>query len=135
MINLEHPNPNTLIINGHVVEFPQRIATVIPFERKVIVHLESDDFEFGDKLVGRNLLAYGPDGKQLWRVADHGAKIGARRADTVTQPDETGRRRIPQTIFQVYVGKKTGRLQAAILDTVFTIDPENGKILDYELIR
>lgn len=109
--------------------------TVIPFVDNVIVHLNSDDFEFGDKLVSRTLLAYGPDGKQLWCVADHGAQIGARHADTVTQPDETGRRRIPQTFFQVYVGEKTGRLQAAILDTVFTIDLKNGKILDYELIR
>lgn len=135
MLNIEQSNPKTIIVNGHIVEFPQRIATIIPFADKVIVHLESDDFEFGDKLVGRNLLAYGPNGKQLWRIADHGAKVGASRADKVTQPDETGRRWVPQTIFDAYVGEKTGKLKATVLDFILTIDPKDGKIIDMELHR
>lgn len=101
MINIDRPNPKALIINGHIVEFQQRIETAIPLPDRVIVHLKTADFEFGDKLVGRNLVAYGLYGKQLWRISDHGATLGASRTDTVTEPDKSGRRRVPQSIFQV----------------------------------
>ena len=135
MIDFNQPNPTTLVINGHTIAFQQSIATVVALHDKVIVLLESDDFEFGDKLVGRNLLAYGPDGKLLWRVEDHGVTIGARREDTVTQPDETGRRRIPQTIFHIFYDEDDGMITATILSADLTVDPKNGKIVDMEVRR
>lgn len=135
LLNFEQPNPKTLIINGHTVEFEQRIMTLIPLEDRVIVHLNTSDFEFGDKLVGRNLLAYGPDGNQLGRVSNHGATLGASRRDTVTLPDKTGRRRVPQSIFDASLSEEDGVIRAGIADSVLSIDPENGKIIDMEYMR
>ena len=135
MINVEQPNDKALVINGHTVAFQQRIATFIPLSDRVVVHLKTANFKYGDKLVGRNLLACGPDGKQLWRVANHGMMIGARHEDAVTQPDETGRRHVPHAIFEVIVSKKNGMFRDVLLDFALILDPENGEIVDFEYRR
>lgn len=135
MIKYKQPDPKSLIINGHTIEFQQRIATVIPLSDRVPVHLKSKDFAFGDKLVGRNLLAYDLNGKELWRVEDQGVTIGARREDTVTQPDESGRRRVPQSIFYIFYDEDDETITAALPIADLTIDPKDGKILDLEVRR
>lgn len=135
MINLEQPSPKTLIINGHTIEFEQRVAELFSLLDRVVVLLETDDFEFGDKLVGRNLIAYDSRGTQLWRVSDHGATLGARREDTVTEPDKTGRRRVPQSIVGAYFDEDDGVIRALIIDSELTIDPEDGKVLGFKMRR
>ncbi len=135
MLDVEQPNPKTLTVNGHTVEFQQRIKTLIPLTDRVLVHLVTADFEFGDKLVGQNLMAYGPNGKLIWRVENHGATLRARREDTVTQPDGTGHRRVPQSISDVGFYIEDGIISAALPAFELTIDPRNGKIVKIESRR
>lgn len=135
MINVEQPNPKTLIVNDREVEFSQRIREFISLPDRVVILLRTDGFEYGDKLVGRNLLAYDLEGEKLWRVEDHRMTLGARREDTVTRPDETGRRRVPQSISSIGLDKVNGTIVANIPHLELTIDPSNGKIIDWEQRR
>lgn len=135
MINFEQPNPKTLIINGRTIEFQQSVTEILPFPDRVVVLLHLDDFEFGDKLVGRNVLAYGLDGEELWRIEDHGFTLGARREDTVTKPDETGRRRVSQSFIGIDFDKEDGTILATLPAVELDIDPEDGKIINWEQRR
>lgn len=94
---------------------------------RIVIILESDEFEYGDKMVARNLLAYGPDGEEIWRVADHGAMIRAGRENKVTLPDASGLRRVPQTITSASFDQSDGTIYAAIADSYITIDSEMAK--------
>lgn len=134
-MSFKQPNDKTLIFNRHAVEFEQRIVTIIPLSDRVIVHLKTADLKYGDKLVGRNLLAYGLDGNKLWRVADHGATLRAGRGDTVTTPNETGDRRVPQSIFGIYFDEEDATIVEILLGWDLTIDPENGDIVEMEQRR
>jgi hypothetical protein len=133
MIKFEQPNPKTIIINKTPIEFPQSIARVLTLPDRVVILLEMDEFEYGDKMVGRNLLAYGPDGEEIWRVADHGATMRARRQDKVTLPDARGRRRVPQAISFASLNQSDGTIYAALANLYIIVDPKDGKILDMDV--
>lgn len=124
-----------MIINGHTVNFQQRIVKVLSFPSCVVIHLKTADFQYGDKLVGRNLVAYDSAGKFLWRVEDHGFTTLAGPEDMATKPDENGIRTVPQSIFEVEIIEETGMIDANIIDFSLTVDPRTGKIIDREYHR
>lgn len=71
-MNVRQIGERALVIGGQEIEFRQRILRFLPVQDRVIVLLNPDDFEFGDPMVGRNILAYGENGELIWQVADHG---------------------------------------------------------------
>ena len=134
-MKVKQPMPNALEINGNRVEFPQRVYAILPLEDRVIVHLKTGDFDYGDPLVGRNVLAYGSDGEMLWRVEDHGCVVPAGLEDPVTPVDENGERWIPQSFMAIWVDEDTGKIKTGIPEWIFTLDPETGALSDDEYDR
>jgi len=131
-MKVEQQSPSQLKIDGHLIEFPQRINKMLRLGDRVIVLLKTGDFEYGDLLVGRNVLAFGPDGKMLWRVEDHKVVAPAGDEDPVTQPDENGERWVPQSFMGLWVEEDTGKIKAGIPEWIFTLDPETGSLSDDE---
>ena len=130
MLEVKTPFPKTLIINQNEIKKKKKIGTVLQLPDKVVVLLATHSFQFGDPMVGRNLLAYDAGGNLVWRIEDHGAVIRARPEDKVTKPDENGVRWIPQSVLEVEISEKTGLVEATLPHWILEIDPETGKILD-----
>jgi hypothetical protein len=112
-MNVEQTAPNELDINGNRVQFPQRVKEYITLDDKVIIRLYVDDFEYGDLLVGRNVMAYGPDGKMIWRVPEHNLK----------------RDGVPEAFFGIYL-EDDGTLWAGTPGLELMLDPETGEYLE-----
>ena len=113
-----------LCINGRSIRFDQRIAKWVEVDGKAVLLLNSDDFEKGDELVGRNIVAYDEQGEFVWRIEYHGYKVTNR--DGVD---------VPQAFFGLWIDKESGILKAGIPVAVFDVDPETGMFLKVELDR
>ena len=107
----------TLNINGNTISFEQRVNEFVELADRVIVELYVDDFEVGDPLVGRNILAFDENGEMLWRIPATG----------VTRRSVLGGE-TPEAFFGLWLGDdgkvKTGTPNGFDWD----IDPDTGKI-------
>lgn len=117
-------SPKRISINGKEVEFPQRVKKFVETHGLTIVLLKVSDFETGDELVGRNILAYDPQGNLAWRVEDHGFTIRNREGVYV-----------PQAYFGLWIDKDSNALCAGIPVADFEIDQSNGMLLKMEQSR
>ena len=135
MIDVTTPDKNTIEIGGTVHAFKQEIADVIPLEDRVLIRLATWSHDYGDPMVGRNVLCYGADGDLLWRVADHGCTIGAGDEDPVTQPDEEGERRVPQSVMGMFVDEDTGKIKVGLPMWMYTLNPETSELSEMEYKR
>ena len=109
---------NWFEFHGRRIDTDKRIEDVIDMGDKAIVVFYVNDYEMGDMMVGRNILAYDEDGNELWRVEDHGLR---RRSE----------RRAPDAFFDIRLDQE-GRLWGGTPGVELMIDPETGKILDAE---
>ena len=100
---------------GNRIELDKRVESSIDLGDKVIVLFYVNDYEMGDMMVGRNIVAYGEDGNELWRVEDHGLR---RRSE----------RRAPDAFFDIHVDDD-GRLWGGTPGIYLEIDLETGKII------
>ena len=135
MISVRKIDSCGICVNDRQHSFDQRIDEIIELGDKVIILLNTDYFDYGDPMVGRNVLCYGADGELLWRVADHGCVIHARHDDPVTQPDEEGERYVPQSILGMDIEEGTGKIKIGLPDWHYTVDPETGELSDMEYNR
>ena len=100
---------------GKRIELDKRVESSIDLGDKVIVLFYVNDYEMGDMMVGRNILAYDEDGNELWRVEDHGLR---RRSE----------RKAPDAFFDIHVDED-GRLWGGTPGIYLEIDLETGKII------
>ncbi len=102
----------------NLVRFEQPVVEHVEDKGRVIVLFNSDFYEMGDMMVGRNIVAYDEDGNELWRVEDHGLR---RRSE----------RKAPDAFFDIRLDEE-GRLWGGTPGVELMIDLETGKILDAE---
>ncbi len=114
-MNYEKVDEKTLLIGGKKVNFGQSVKEVLDLGDRLVVRLYVDDFEVGDMMVGRNIVAFDEDGNELWRVEDH----GLRRPGA---PD------VPDAFFDIHVDEE-GRLWGGTPGIYLGIDLETGKIV------
>ena len=103
---------------GNRIELDKRVESSIDLGDKVIVLFYVNDYEMGDMMVGRNIVAYDKQGQQIWRVEDHGLR---RRSE----------RRAPDAFFDIRLDEE-GRLWGGTPGVELMIDLETGKVLDAE---
>ena len=115
---------NGLTISEKLVEFPQRIKKFVIRENLVIVLHKVSDFEEGDPMVGRNIVAVGEDGKIVWRIEDHGFRIKD------WQDVEA-----PEAFFGLWLEDDGKTLKAGIPHAIFEVDPETGHLLSIETVH
>jgi len=115
MTKAYEPLTKKIIIGGKELVFDQRVAVLIELDDRTIIRLKTDDFDYGDPLVGRNILCFDNEGKMLWRVEDHEMVIG--KKDT------------PQSFLSLMIGEN-GEIETDIPDAYFNINPENGLLYD-----
>ena len=135
MIDVTTPDERTIVINGTRIDLGKRAYRMITLPDRLIVLLHTSDHDYGEPMVGRNVLCYGADGELLWRVADHGCVIHARHDDPVTQPDEEGERRVPQSVMGMFVDEDTGKIKIGLPRWHYTLNPETGELSDMEYNR
>ena len=116
--------PNRLKINETEVEFPQRVRKFVELNGLTIVLLKVGDFEEGDELVGRNIVAYDSNGELAWRIERHGFSVRNRKGDFV-----------PQAYFGLWIDEDGETLRAGIPVADFKVDPSNGMLLEMEQSR
>ena len=114
-MNYEKLDEKTLLIGGKEVKFGQSVKEILDLGDRLVVRLYVDDFEVGDMMVGRNILAYDEDGNELWRVEDHGLR-------------RESERRAPDAFFDIHVDDD-GRLWGGTPGIYLGIDLETGKII------
>lgn len=107
-----------VVINGTRIEFDQRISELIEVEDKIIIQLYVDDFEFGDPLVGRNVVAYDADGQFLWRI----------KATGITRGE--GADEAPEAWFGLYFDEKGVLRTGTPSGCEYRIDLETGDVSD-----
>ena len=117
MVDIEE-GAREAMFGGNLVRFEQPAVEHIETDGRIVVLFNSDFYEVGDMMVGRNIVAYGEDGDELWRVEDH----GLRRPGA---PD------VPDAFFDIHVGDD-GRLWGGTPRAELMIDLETGNILDAE---
>lgn len=117
-------SPSRLKIGNKEIEFPQRVKKFVEFKGLTIVLLKVSDFEEGDELVGRNIVAYDGQGELVWRIEYHGFKVKNRKGVEV-----------PQAFFGLWIDKDGKTLRAGIPVAVFEVDPATGTFLKVELER
>ena len=115
-MNVRQISDKALNIDGNAIEFRQRIVRFLPLKDRVIVLLNSDDYEFGDPMVGRNILAYDESGKMIWRVADSGLR----------NEEET---KIPEAFFNIGMPDNS-TINAVAASCIFKLDPKTGALSD-----
>ena len=115
---------NGLTISGKRVDFPQRIKKFVTLENLVIVLLKVSDFEEGDPMVGRNIVALNEDGEIVWRIEDHGFRI------TDWRDVEA-----PEAFFGLWLEDDGKTLKAGIPHAIFEVDPETGSLLSIETVQ
>ena len=101
--------------DGNRIELDKRVESSINLGDKVIVLFYVNDYEVGDMMVGRNIVAYDKDGIELWRVEDHGLRRPA-------APD------VPDAFFDIHVDDD-GRLWGGTPGIYLEIDLGTGKII------
>lgn len=116
-------SPNVLGINGKSIEFKQRIKEFVEVGNRIIVLLKVSDFEKGDELVGRNIVAVNEQGEIDWRIEYHGFKV---------RPPTNN---APQAFFGLWIDEDDGSLRAGIPVADFVVDPETGTFQKVELNR
>ena len=99
----------------NMVRFEQPVVEHVEDKGRVIVLFNSDFYEVGDMMVGRNIVAYDEDGNELWRVEDHGLR---RRSE----------RQAPDAFFDIHVDDD-GRLWGGTPGIYLEIDLGTGKII------
>ena len=99
----------------NVIRFEQPVVEHVEGKGRVIVLFNSDFYEMGDMMVGRNIVAYDEDGNELWRVEDHGLRRPA-------APD------VPDAFFDIHVDDD-GRLWGGTPGIYLEIDLGTGKII------
>ena len=114
-MNYEKVDEKTLLIGGKEVKFGQSVKEILDLGDRLVVRLYVDDFEVGDMMVGRNIVAFDEDGNELWRVEDH----GLRRPGA---PD------VPDAFFDIHVDED-GRLWGGTPGIYLGIDLGTGKII------
>ncbi len=117
MVDIEE-GAREAMFGGNLVEFEQPAVEYVEAEGRIVVLFNSDFYEMGDMMVGRNIVAYGEDGNELWRVEDHGLR---RRSE----------RKAPDAFFDIRLDEE-GRLWGGTPGVELMIDLETGKILDAE---
>ena len=117
MVDIEE-GAREAMFGGNLVRFEQPAVEYVEDEGRIVVLFNSDFYEVGDMMVGRNVVAYGEDGNELWRVEDH----GLRRPGA---PD------VPDAFFDIRLDEE-GRLWGGTPGVELMIDPETGKILNAE---
>lgn len=121
-MNTKLVNPKTLQIDDTVVEFEQRVKRFVEIDGRVVVLLKVSDFENGDELVGRNIVAVNEHGEIAWRIEYHGFKVRNRVGIEV-----------PQAFFGLWLEDDGKKLRAGIPVADFVVDPETGRFLSVEL--
>ena len=121
-MNVELVNPRVLKINDSVIEFQQRIKKFLEIEDRVVVLLKVSDFEDGDELVGRNIVAVNQNGEIDWRIEYHGFKVRNRKDVEV-----------PQAFFSLWLDEDGKTLRASIPVAKFEVDPETGMFRSLQL--
>ena len=101
--------------DGKRIELDKRVEESISLGDKAIVLFYVNDYEVGDMMVGRNIVAYDEDGNELWRVEDHGLRRPA-------APD------VPDAFFDIHVDDD-GRLWGGTPGIYLEIDLGTGKII------
>jgi len=115
MTKLSEPMTRTITIGEKELKFDQRVAVMIELEDRFIIRLKTADFDYGDPMVGRNILCYDLSGELLWRVEDSEMTIGEKNT--------------PQSFLGLYL-EDDGKIEADNPDAVFCISPENGEFYD-----
>ena len=113
-----------LRFNDHKLNFEQRIVEAVEFDNKLVVLLNSDDFEDGDEMVGQNIVAVDEKGEIDWRIEYHGFKVRNRAG-----------KKVPQAFFGLWIDEDDGSLRAGIPVADFVVDPETGMFLKVELTQ
>ncbi len=106
---------NFVELGGRRIELDKRVENSIDLGDKIIVLFYVNDYEVGDMMVGRNIVAYDEDGKELWRVEDHGLRRPA-------APD------VPDAFFDIHMDDD-GRLWGGTPGIYLGIDLGTGKII------
>lgn len=107
-----------LSINENVITFDQRIDETVTLSDRVILRLMVDDFDVGDPLVGRNVLAFDGDGRLLWRIPPTGG--------TRSRPDGT---EAPEAYFGLGLDDDGKTVKIGTPDGFeYDLDPETGDI-------
>ena len=84
-MDVELSDPHRLRIGDHEIEFPQRVKKFLTLDSRAVVLLKPNDFENGDELVGRNIVAHDEHGEFVWRIEYHGYKVTNRDGVDVPQ--------------------------------------------------
>ncbi|GEM_PF-2165319 len=115
VMDVKQSSQNVLEFGGRSVQLDKPVVQYLIVDDKVIVLLNSDEYDKGDMLVGRNVLAYDLEGNQLWRVPDHGLRRPANP-------------KVPDAYFGIYLDEK-GKLWGETPGVDIEIDPKTGKLL------
>jgi len=103
---------HTIEVGGKPINFEQRIAEVTDLPDRIIILLKVSDFEHGDPMVSRNVVAIGENGQELWRIQDSGVE----RQDS------------KEAFFGILKKDGEKKLIAVSAGFLFTLDPNTGKI-------
>ena len=114
MVDIEE-GAREAMFGGSLVRFEQPAVEHIETDGRIVVLFNSDFYEMGDMMVGRNIVAYDEDGNELWRVEDHGLRRPA-------APD------VPDAFFDIHVDDD-GRLWGGTPGIYLGIDLGTGKIV------
>ncbi len=104
--------------------FEQRIEKVVHISGLTIVLLNSDDFEEGDPMVGRNVVALNDKGEIVWRIEDHGIKI-----------KDWQNVEAPEAFFGLWLEDDGKKLKAGVPHAIFEVDPATGRLLSIETVH
>jgi len=118
MTKISKPMTYTLVVGGKELVFDQRVRMVIELDDRIIIHLNTGDFDHGDPLVGRNIVCYDKNGEFLWRIKDTGMLTGIN--------DD-----VPQSFLNLVL-RDDGRILAGNVDAFFCIRPSDGTLYDGE---
>jgi hypothetical protein len=115
-MNIVRPNATSVVIEGHVVQFPSEVVTAIEFDDRVVVLLRNDAWSPADPEVSRNVFCYGGGGQLLWRIEPTGHVWR-----------ENGVLRSYYSYLALWRDAAGDELWAASLDWQFLIDKDTGK--------
>ncbi|MDP6805844.1 MAG: hypothetical protein QF902_11045 [Rhodospirillales bacterium] len=110
----------TLTIDGRKLAFDQRVEAMVVLDHRVIIELDADDFELGDPLVGRNILAFDSNGEMLWRIPATGMMV----RDDDSSPEA------PEAFFGLGLHSDGKTITIGTPDMIYEVDPETGKIFN-----
>ena len=106
---------NFVGLGGRRIELDKRVEESIDLGDKVIVLFYVNDYEVGDMMVGRNIVALDGEGEQMWRVADHGLR-------------RRGAPEVPDAYFDIHIDED-GRLWGGLPGLYAEIDLDTGELI------